>query len=320
MLPVYFSRGCVARCTFCAETNYWVRFRVHTPERVIEMMRKSVNEFGITAFRFNDSLMNGSHRHLEKFADQVITSGMMIDFYGYCRLDKELTGELLAKLAKAGCKEVAFGMESGSQNVTDLMRKEVDVNNYVRILGDTYSAGIKALCCVIVGFPGETWIDFFKTVILLFRVRNFVDTLNVSVLSLGHIRTADDEMMMLGIAPGPVDTDRWRSEDGKNTPRVREIRYWLLNALWRRLKTQEISKKSWMAPKRGFLARLSQGGQMIRKRREAHAAIAENRGGRNVSLSCNSADEGAVAITGNISHVLPSVGRENISPVQELPH
>jgi radical SAM superfamily enzyme YgiQ (UPF0313 family) len=232
-LPAYFSRGCVARCTFCQETAFWVRFRIASPERVLDMMKHAMRDYGITCFRFTDSLLNGSHRHLEKFVDQVIEQGLKIEFSGYCRLDGDLTGPLLKKMARAGCTQLAFGMESASQRVTELMRKEVDVRNYARIIRDAFGAGISVCCCVIVGFPGETWVDFFKTANTILRLGRFIDMLNLSVPTLTHISKSEKDMKMLGIHPESLNADEWRTSDGSNNPRLRLIRFWLLQFIWR---------------------------------------------------------------------------------------
>src|SRR5581483_10724562 len=149
------------------------------------------------------------------------------------RLDNDLSGSILKKLARAGCISLAFGMESASQRVTDLMRKEVDVSAYERIIKDSSAAGIENVCCVIVGFPGETWIDFFKTVVKILSLRRYIGILNLSVPTLGQIQRNKEDIQLLGIHPDLMAVDQWRTIDGKNTPSVRMLRFWILQTLWR---------------------------------------------------------------------------------------
>ncbi|MEK7356136.1 MAG: cobalamin-dependent protein, partial [Bdellovibrionota bacterium] len=86
MLPIFFSRGCVAKCTFCAETQYWKKFRLLPVERVLDTIGHAVREYGIRSFQVNDSLMNGSHPLLEQICDGIIERGYDVHFTGYCRL------------------------------------------------------------------------------------------------------------------------------------------------------------------------------------------------------------------------------------------
>ncbi|MEQ1876038.1 MAG: radical SAM protein [Bdellovibrionia bacterium] len=234
MLPVYFSRGCVARCTFCSETEFWVRFRILKPDRVIEMIKRLMQDYGITRFQFTDSLINGSHRHLEQFADQVIEQKIKILFKGYCRLESDLTAPLLAKLAKAGCDALAFGMDSSNQRVTELMRKEVDVTKYGQIIKDTFAAGIKSTCCVIVGFPGETRDEFLETARAIEELGPYIENLNISVPTLKKISANERDMKALGIRPKGLEADKWETVDGSNTPKVRMSRFRLLQYVWSR--------------------------------------------------------------------------------------
>ena len=246
MMPLFFSRGCVAKCAFCAETKFWVRFRILKTENLVDRVTWMSEEFGIRRFRFNDSLLNGSHKHLEKFVDSVLDKNLKISFSGYCRLESDLTDQLLQKMSKAGCTMISFGMESASQNVTDLMNKEVDVRNYERIIKDTAAAGIRVTCCVMVGFPGERWRDFFQTAITLFSLRSAIHTLNLNIMApAAQVARDAQEMTRLNIDETNIAIDGWKTKDGKNTPGIRLFRFWLLANLWKVVRRKEVSPNNW---------------------------------------------------------------------------
>ena len=57
-LPIYSSRGCVAKCSFCAETIFWKKFRAVKPENIVNMMEDSIKNYGINTFYFNDSRLS----------------------------------------------------------------------------------------------------------------------------------------------------------------------------------------------------------------------------------------------------------------------
>lgn len=46
-LPITFSRGCVAKCTFCPEAKYWREFRSLPADRVLASIKKAILEPGL---------------------------------------------------------------------------------------------------------------------------------------------------------------------------------------------------------------------------------------------------------------------------------
>lgn len=168
-LPIFFGRGCVAKCTFCYETQYWKKFRVLSPAKIVDSMELAVQKYGLNLFQVNDSLMNGDVELLEAVADEILRRGLKVYYRGYCRLDKKLNQRIFDKLSRSGCKTISYGLESASQKVINLMRKGVQVTDYDRLIRETHQSGIACAVCVMVGFPGESWFDYFKTVWCLLK-------------------------------------------------------------------------------------------------------------------------------------------------------
>ena len=67
-----------------------------------------------------------------------------------------MTPELARLMARAGCKTVAFGVESGNQDSLDFLRKDQNVEQTRRAIGACRDAGIETVAYVLVGIPGET--------------------------------------------------------------------------------------------------------------------------------------------------------------------
>lgn len=59
-------------------------------------------------------------------------------------------------MKEAGCQAVAWGIESGSQKMLDLMNKQVTVRQNHQVIEWAKKAGILDRIFLIVGFPGET--------------------------------------------------------------------------------------------------------------------------------------------------------------------
>jgi radical SAM superfamily enzyme YgiQ (UPF0313 family) len=64
-----------------------------------------------------------------------------------------------------------WGVESGSQKVLDIMKKDITVPNIIRTFALAKEAGIKSLMFILVGLPGETPADIKLTVDLVKKVK-----------------------------------------------------------------------------------------------------------------------------------------------------
>jgi len=78
---------------------------------------------------------------------------------------------LLRKLKSAGCIQVEYGFESGSQKMLDLMEKGTKVEDNYRAAELTRKSGMRMLANLITGMPGETKEDFAETLRFLRRIR-----------------------------------------------------------------------------------------------------------------------------------------------------
>lgn len=236
VLPVHFSRGCVGRCAFCFETFYWRKYRSHSPERCVALMRDMKDNYGITRFMVADSLMNGDHARLERLADILIEQDLRVTFEGYCRADGRLSSSLLRKLKKAGCVNIFYGIESGSQKVLGLMRKGTRVTDMERVLRDTHAAGIPVCVSIMVGFPGETWIDFGRTFFFLLRNRKYFSDLVLNIAGPPEGTPIFLEREKFGMEFLDSHSRFWKTTDGSNTFNIRYLRYRIILMLWSMLR------------------------------------------------------------------------------------
>jgi len=71
------------------------------------------------------------------------------------RVDK-VDEEMLVAMRKAGCRGIAYGIESGVQSILDSVKKGVSVKQIEKAFSLTLKAKIPSLGHVILGLPGET--------------------------------------------------------------------------------------------------------------------------------------------------------------------
>lgn len=171
------SRGCVAQCSFCAETYFW-KFRSITPDRVVDEMKHQIELHGVKRFWFVDSLVNGNLKNFERLVDLIIENELNISWNSYVRCDGRMTREFLHKVKLSGCTSLSYGVESGSQKVLHDMRKKIEIWEIENNLNDGVAEGIFNHVNWMIGFPTEEPIDFLHSLQLLANTRKSINIIS----------------------------------------------------------------------------------------------------------------------------------------------
>lgn len=166
-----FSRGCVAKCTFCEETHFW-KYRQRMATDALSEIESLYYSKGTDVIWFIDSLVNGNLGELRAFCKAVITKGLKLHWAGYCRCDGRMDLEFYEDLRASGCELLNYGIESGSQKVLNDMAKGTTIPEMEQNLRDGKKVGISAFTNWIVGFPTEDYQDFSDTMTFIWRNRN----------------------------------------------------------------------------------------------------------------------------------------------------
>lgn len=186
-----FSRGCVAKCTFCAETHYW-KYRSRQSPMVLDEVEFQYKNFGINFFWFIDSLVNGNINELRAFALGVVERGLEIRWTGYARCDERMDFEYYRDLKLSGCTNLNYGIESGSNRVLNDMRKNITVQEVEQNLKDGHSNQVGAATNWMLGYVTEKQIDFAHTLTLLWRLQKWLINVSRQTMLLGPSRVQDD--------------------------------------------------------------------------------------------------------------------------------
>jgi len=175
-----FSRGCVAKCTFCEETHFW-KYRQRNATDAISEIENLYYSKGTDVVWFIDSLVNGNLNELRAFCKAVVAKELEIHWTGYCRCDGRMDLEYYKDLKASGCEMLNYGIESGSQKVLDDMAKNVTIDEMEQNFESGKIVGISAFTNWIVGFPTEDYQDFADSLSFIWRNRNQ----NVLVIAAG---------------------------------------------------------------------------------------------------------------------------------------
>ena len=193
--PIVSTRGCPYRCTFCASPKLSKRkIRFRSPENVVSEIKLLKEKFGIKEFHFEDDNLTLRREHAKKICELLIEQNIKINWAcpNGIRADK-LDDELAALMKKAGCYYVAFGIESGNQDILDKVKKDISLEKIEQGVRIANKAGIMSQGFFIFGLPGET-----------------EQTINNTIQFAKRIPLTRAQFLLLDVMPG---TELWDTMD-----------------------------------------------------------------------------------------------------------
>ena len=160
------SRGCTGRCKFCA--GYLVAglgVRMHSIERVVDDLERAADDFGVQAVLFEDETLGANRKRLMNLCELMQSRGLhrKLKWSACLRVD-QADAELLARMKAAGCIQIEYGFESGSQAMLRRLGKNTTVEQNRRAVRLTREAKLRIFADIMVALPGETAEDFRSTI------------------------------------------------------------------------------------------------------------------------------------------------------------
>lgn len=154
------TRGCHGKCSFCSNWWIWRKYRSRSAENVVAEIELLVTNYGIRHFLIVDDAFLYDRETVLSFCHLIQEKHLKIAFEAAARADSVGNGkvdmEVLTRLREAGCYEIHFGIESGSQQILDRIGKGIDVETNRQAILMTKHAGIRAFALVMTGNIGET--------------------------------------------------------------------------------------------------------------------------------------------------------------------
>jgi len=169
------SRGCPARCTFCANYVTGRGFRYRSASNVVAELNAYNRRTGCTFFPFWDDALTANVARLRELC---LCFEEEIEFpLGWSAITRAnmVTRDLLRAMKSAGCVSVNFGVESGDNEILRVIKKGVSTEHVVRALEWAKAEGLMTACNFMLGFPQETPSALEKTLFFMQRIAPMVD-------------------------------------------------------------------------------------------------------------------------------------------------
>ncbi len=154
-LPIQTRRGCPLKCSYCSTAAIeGGLIRKRSPEAVIQALSRWRTE-GFSQVYFVDNVFNLPEGYAVELCERMILARLRLRWRAILYPGK-VSERLVGAMARAGCREVALGFESGVQPILDALHKRFsleDIRRTSRLLADH---GIGRMGFLLLGGPGET--------------------------------------------------------------------------------------------------------------------------------------------------------------------
>jgi radical SAM superfamily enzyme YgiQ (UPF0313 family) len=156
------SRGCPFSCTFCDRSTSGRRGRYHSADYVMHLCER-LDALGVRHILFYDDLFTVNKPRVIELCERFLAAGF--EFTWSCNSHPNLLDpKTLALMKRAGCWQIAYGIESGSQRVLDVVKHEVRIPRMLETLRQTREAGIRVKGLLMMAHPTEDEAALAETV------------------------------------------------------------------------------------------------------------------------------------------------------------
>lgn len=152
---VFTSRGCPGRCAYCAGGLFGKKFRFRSADSVVDEMISLNKNYGTRHFYFVDDAMAMDRTRMERICNRLIDEKLGFTWHMMTRIDT-MSEELLDLVARAGCQQIDYGVESGNPETLKKIHKPHTAEMVRRVIPMTRRHGIRPVAFFILGFPWET--------------------------------------------------------------------------------------------------------------------------------------------------------------------
>ncbi len=157
---IFTSRGCPGKCIFCAvNVSYGNCVRFRSVDNCLGEIEECIRRYKYDHIVIQDDAFTLKKQRVYEFLEGFRKLGLK-SWSCDTRVDT-VDAELLKAMVASGCRKISFGVESGSERILKLIRKNITPEQVKKAVGWAKAAGVKIVeCTFIVGsHPDETYED-----------------------------------------------------------------------------------------------------------------------------------------------------------------
>jgi len=155
------SLGCPMHCTFCEAGR--TEYNPRSPLTVVNEIQECYEKFSVREIDIFDYEFPRIRKRTLDICREIQRRKLDITWACRSRIDS-VDGKMLEEMYKSGCRRIYYGIESGLQEILDLVKKDITLQTIEETISLTKDVGIKPLGFFLIGSPGETRETVKKTV------------------------------------------------------------------------------------------------------------------------------------------------------------
>ena len=163
--PLISSRGCNGNCTFCCNRAYWGKQR-YVDFKFLKTQLDYYYANGIVFFDVYDDNFTENQDLVYEFTKYILDNNMDIHWWCSSRVDS-VDIHLLKAMKQAGCFMISYGVESGSQQILNNIKKGIKIERILKAGELAKQVGLDFRVTISIGHTGENMKTIQETIKLL---------------------------------------------------------------------------------------------------------------------------------------------------------
>jgi len=150
------SRGCPWNCVFCGSPTFWKRkVRFHSPEYFVSQLERLYQK-GVNFFYVSDDTFTLNKERVITICEEIIKRNLKITWQAISRVDC-IDEDIVYWMRKAGCLQISFGVESGSDKIRNkILKKRISQEKIKKAFEICRHYGLVPRAYFIYGCPNES--------------------------------------------------------------------------------------------------------------------------------------------------------------------
>jgi anaerobic magnesium-protoporphyrin IX monomethyl ester cyclase len=164
------TRGCPGNCTYCGSPRFWGhKVRFHSVSYFVDQLDLLYRK-GVSFFYISDDIFTMKKDLAIGVCKEILNRGLAISWYAISHVNN-VDEEILYWMRKAGCIQISYGVESGSEKIRKTLNKRIKNEQVERAFSLTTRYGILPRAYLIYACPGESPATIGETEELIRKIK-----------------------------------------------------------------------------------------------------------------------------------------------------
>lgn len=180
------SRGCPFRCIFCSSNIIFKTARYTSADYVITEIKELVEKYNAKSLFFTDDTFIMNKKRVREICNALIETKLSDkikwEVQGRTELVEDKDIELFRLMKRAGCVQIDYGFESGSNRVLSMLKKaSANISQNIKAIQVTKKSGLHVVGTFMLGTIDESDDEIEETKQFILNNINEIDFFQVFI-------------------------------------------------------------------------------------------------------------------------------------------